>query len=109
MELPKVDKVRDVIRGHDVDTDPSAYETEPRDLGVGISIQNLTKIYDTVREYHHLVCNVSIPAVFLHFTAIGLISCIVSVWLHCKYSSGQGSGLCKKYNIPLHNAQMYCT
>ena len=80
--------MQDVIRGQNVDTDPSAYETEPSDLGVGISIQNLTKIYDTVREYHHLVCNVSLPAVFLHFTAIGLISCIVSVWLHCKYSSG---------------------
>ena len=78
VELPKVDKVQDVIRGHDVDTDPSAYETEPSDLRVGISIQNLTKIYDTVREYHHLVCNVSLPAVFLHFTIIGLIS-----WLHC--------------------------
>ena len=47
----KVDKVQDAIGGQNVDTDPSAHETEPSDLGVGISIQNLTKIYDAVREY----------------------------------------------------------
>ena len=31
-------------------TDPLAYEEEPKNLKVGISIQNLTKIYESVRR-----------------------------------------------------------
>ena len=35
--------------------DPQAHEEEPRGLNAGISIQNLTKIYDQV--LHYLTCD----------------------------------------------------
>ena len=40
--------MQDLIECDGENHDPSAYETEPSDLGVGISIMNLTKVYDTV-------------------------------------------------------------
>ncbi len=35
--------------------DHTAFEEEPKDLEVGITVQNLTKIYESV-SVHHRVC-----------------------------------------------------
>ena len=35
--------------------DPQAHEQEPTDMEAGISIKNLTKIYDQVK-YHNICC-----------------------------------------------------
>ena len=47
-----------LIDGTKVDYDPTAHEDEPKALPVGISIQNLTKIYDEVNiitVYIHII------------------------------------------------------
>ena len=36
-----------VLEEYDAEFDPTAHEEEPGDLPVGISIQNLTKIYES--------------------------------------------------------------
>ena len=46
-------KAKQLVGGSKVDHDTSAHEDEPKDLAVGISIQNLTKIYDEVRKYKY--------------------------------------------------------
>ena len=41
-------QAQQLVQASRVDCDPSAHEDEPKDLPVGISIQNLTKVYDEV-------------------------------------------------------------
>ena len=56
-------KAKQLVGGSKVNHDTSAHEDEPKDLAVGISIQNLTKIYDEVRKYRK----------YLYFTIIIII------------------------------------
>ena len=61
-------EARDLIEcDDDGNYDPSAYEMEPKDLGVGISIKNLTKVYDTVstcttsgKHYMYICLSISV-------------------------------------------------
>ena len=48
MILYSMPQAQQLVRGSDVNHDPSAHENEPSDLPVGINIQNLTKVYDEV-------------------------------------------------------------
>ena len=46
--------LQDYTESASTDTqDPKAHESEPEDLSVGISIKNLTKVYDKVRNIQH--------------------------------------------------------
>ena len=44
-ETKNLDDIDEVL------VDQSAHEEEPKDLKVGISVQNLTKIYDSVSNH----------------------------------------------------------
>ena len=49
-------QAKQLVEGTKADYDTTAHEDEPKDLPVGISIQNLTKIYDEVNITSVCIC-----------------------------------------------------
>ena len=63
-------KAKQLVGGSKVNHDTSAHEDEPKDLAVGISIQNLTKIYDEVRKYRKYLFS---PLLLLYVRTIHIL------------------------------------
>ncbi len=49
----QITEAKDLIEVDDL-LDPTAFEEEPKDLEVGISVRNLTKIYEAVSSFVRL-------------------------------------------------------
>ena len=77
-------QAQQLIQSSNVGYDPTAHEDEPKKLSVGISIQNLTKIYDEVSSQLTLQCLFKITLVHKNIVPCEMAPFYITHMLYAK-------------------------